>query len=246
MMKGVKQVAYPVGLPMRICIKVVTQCLIVFALLLSINASAQDFLYSFSLATQAYQDLANPNVLELTNSSSSGFVPIGFPFVFGDSIHTNVRVTASGKLYFGSSKRLTFSGFGPIHTGQDSSGNIFSQLAYKVSGAAPNRLFSVQFKNFIIQGLTESRISFQITLIEGSNQVILHMGDLLNMTLSDSLVRYPLGPINPVMDSNHKAYCISGNPETPIAGVVLDMGDMMYMQGYPSKGRKYIITPISQ
>lgn len=109
-----------------------------------------------------------------TDEAVSGALPIGFTFNTGFENHTTFYASSNGTITFktattatteptGSSYRLA-----PLMANLSGSPGVFS---YKTDGTAPNRVLTVEWKNWKWDGDGGETISFQVKMYEGSNVV---------------------------------------------------------------------------
>lgn len=125
----------------------------------------------------------------ITDEGFAEEIPIGFNFNYNGTVYTTVSVSTNGFLSLKSSGVLpTTAGHNnSLSTGPDGNRNTFlrpliaplwddldiqsvNNLQYEVSGAAPNRVFTLQWSNVKWSyTATAGSISFQAKLFEGSN-----------------------------------------------------------------------------
>jgi len=117
-------------------------------------------------------------------------VPIGFGFEFYGSIFNSVTVTSNGYLSFST---LTYPQNAPIPS-QDTPNsliapfwddlnpefNAVSAVYFQTLGTAPNRVFVVQWTEIPLKTDPDSRLTFEVLLFEGSNEIQFHY-----LTLAD-------------------------------------------------------------
>jgi len=169
----------------------------IFFLLLvaiSLNTSAQVmYPYSFSSATQVYQNLVSPTDIAAGFSwdDSVFTVPLGFNFKWSTQGNTinSIQVNANGILYapldtvqiFGEnlftrammpySADLCDKTFNTTQTG-------ISAISYLTSGTAGSKICKIEYRNmgFYFDSAAVDSTNFQIWLYEGSNKIEYHYG----------------------------------------------------------------------
>jgi hypothetical protein len=127
------------------------------------------------------------------NSATSGAINIGFNFVFDGATYSQVTVSTSGVIGFGSSavtsttaNNLTGAGSVPIIapywdalsvTG--GCGGAYSpRISYLSTGTAGNRVFTVEYNKVEFTQYYENMGSFQVRLYEADNSLEFYYGDM--------------------------------------------------------------------
>jgi len=140
--------------------------------------------YAFSQQTgQTYTEITGGTIKEPSGPQDDIYysaLPIGFNFQYNGSEYTTFGVCTNGYIGLGSSDLYPY--FSANTLGYFTSGKIIaafacdlekattSELMYKTEGTAPNRVLTVQYRDFRILGLS-SNLNFQIKLYETSNQI---------------------------------------------------------------------------
>ncbi|PWB25910.1 hypothetical protein [Flavobacterium sp. HTF] len=104
-------------------------------------------------------------------------LPIGFTFTVGCTDYTTFYASSNGYLSFGKSISTSFASvsgaetvLAPLWTHLSGAGT--GAFSYQTSGAAPNRVFTAEWKNWKwAYNATGSVISFQVKIYEGTNSV---------------------------------------------------------------------------
>ncbi len=90
----------------------------------------------------------------------------------------------------------------------NSSGNVNSKIQYQISGVAPNRVFTVEWRNMrwnrVCNIQRDNSVSFQVELFEGSNNVRFHYKPEPNLK-DDNCGGTPLGNFATVTGYNYSA-----------------------------------------
>ncbi len=158
---------------------------ICFTINLNVNKClAQVASYQFTDTILPYTSLAAPVVLG--NGAVTGQVyrqiPIGFNFYFNGEIYNVFNVCVEGYIALGTNQ------VGPITPisalsqtisifGANLSGHSNAQLAYELTGTAPNRIMSVEWQNFKRStgtGNSLDTLTGKILLLETNNTVQMH------------------------------------------------------------------------
>lgn len=139
--------------------------------------------YQFNATSGSFTPLTgtvSTAVASLSDDTNSASLPIGFSFNFGGTSYTNFRVNSNGLFSFGAgnstaTNALTSTtagvrpGIAPLWDDLQCSS---SGVTYQVSGASPNRVLTVEWLNMEWNwSSSQSVISFQVKLYEGSNAV---------------------------------------------------------------------------
>jgi hypothetical protein len=104
-------------------------------------------------------------------------VAIPFTFYYNNNPHTILYATTNGYITFGSSQPYIYGNcfsnnydiLSPIS--RDLHGNYQGTLTYAVSGAAPNRVMTVQWKNWMTYYGVGDQLNFQVKIYETSNMI---------------------------------------------------------------------------
>lgn len=155
--------------------------------------------YSFSSKSGVYEELTNPILVGKSYtgadimSRSFDDLNIGFEFVYNDSIFKKFSIASRGYLTFGSVRAvgnptndvnaMTFSTLNHFIGLVIQYGFAFtdsSSIGYQLTGNAPTRVLTVQYKNILYSTTTtdspSSTINFQIKLYETTNVAELVFG----------------------------------------------------------------------
>ena len=155
--------------------------------------NAQMSNYSFGQQTgQTYSAITGGTVLSPDNADDYfvSAIPIGFSFKFNGTDYTMFGACTNGFIGFGAAA------LSPLYyyiLENVTSGNVISafgydlymlpssELMYKTEGIAPNRVLTVQYKNFTMFGDNNPILNFQIKLLETTNQIKLCYGAMSNI-----------------------------------------------------------------
>lgn len=172
--------------------------------------------YRFSTRRETYTEITDNNFPFA--SAGAGLdddekdITLPFPFQFGPTTYTNVRLVSNGFLAFAPTRSsITETDFvrSPIGDGTFGADGIIAGFAldlfmlgdgtirYTTQGDAPNRVFIVQWKRASFVGSTngaspDADLNFQIRLYEGSNRIELAY-DKMSYTLDGFLIRGQVG-----------------------------------------------------
>jgi|GEM_PF-1540567 len=132
-----------------------------------------------------------------TGDNGYSDVSLGFTFYFAGVGYNQARISTNGWVSLNQSGTTTAANANLFTTSipnttlapwfDDLSADGTSSIQYKISGSAPNRIFTVEWKDVLTYrtGAT-ARINFQLKLYETSNQVEFHYGNLQSGTHSNS------------------------------------------------------------
>ncbi|HOH47324.1 MAG TPA: choice-of-anchor J domain-containing protein, partial [Candidatus Cloacimonadota bacterium] len=163
--------------------------LLVLLVLLSSLSYAAVAEYSFAQAPATYTELTAPTVIHSVNidDAMSSVIDIGFNFAYSDGVYTHFKANSNG-----------FITLNPTST-TSISNNLTTQLliiagvwddlktdatdasvSYELSGTAPNRVLTVQYKNlkWYYNASPVNLINFQIKLYETTNLVEIVYGTM--------------------------------------------------------------------
>ncbi len=157
--------------------------------------------YSFAANTNSYSELINPNVLASRNFDNSIFqnIPLNFQFGFNGNIFHSLNISSNGYVWFGNGVLNVENQALAAENSPDVEGiiavlsldlqpQVFSELSYKTEGIAPNRVFTVQWKNFKSQGNAGNgdKFNFQLKLVENSWQIKFCYGNFVKNSVSQN------------------------------------------------------------
>ncbi len=140
--------------------------------------------YSYAASSGTYTDLAGGTAVSAihTDDATSGTLPIGFIFNYCGTDYTQFVVNSNGFLSFKITPSISGSTYNsltalgtikpalfPLWADQTGSG---SAASYGVSGTAPNRIFTMEFKNWKWNyNASNPVLSYQIKLFETTNVI---------------------------------------------------------------------------
>ncbi|MBA5792856.1 MULTISPECIES: fibronectin type III domain-containing protein, partial [unclassified Flavobacterium] len=251
--------------------------LVFLALLFSFFGFGQIAQYSFLQSQSTYQELssnktvlatATANTIVGSFDTANWNVNLPFNFVFGTSTVNSCNINSNGYLVFGAT---TSSGNTPISASTAYSGAVAvwardingafdasfeSSVSWEVLGAAPNRIFVVQYKNvrpvYSTSTTSINLMNFQIRLKETSNVIELVYGPnsaFVGTTASTSTIQIGLrGATN--VDFNNRTNATSVNFNASTAGTTNSSTQAFNTvatstQKMPSNGLTYTFTPPS-
>jgi hypothetical protein len=160
--------------------------LIILIISLSTGNLFSQINYTFSSSISTYAALTAPTVefSGNTNEVISGNINIGFSFLLGCTSYTQVQICTEGWIGFGgglaSSSNNNLSGstqrniIAPLWDDIRNARNV-GQIAYRLTGTAPNRVFTVEYLNMRWNDNggdnNNGVITFQVKLFETSNTI---------------------------------------------------------------------------
>jgi hypothetical protein len=172
------------------CNKTILHFLLIFVSLLSLNSFAQEaqgtkvvnLPYEFSSGSTTYTPLSDGiTVTKLSvDDAVSDKLPLGFSFQLGCKTYTDFYASSNGTLSFNYSFLNHSNGPGALTQADltllaplwDDLGGAGGTFSYSTTGAAPNRVFTAEWKNWKWYNNTSlATISFQVKLYEGSNTI---------------------------------------------------------------------------
>ncbi len=208
--------------------------------------------YQFSAFSGTFTDITGATSLSAieTDDALSAAVPVGFDFNYCGTNYNQIRVSSNGWISFntglGTYDYVAGNATGSFNTikpaifplWEDISGNG-GTAGYTTVGTAPNRIFTVEFKNWKWNySGTAAALSFQIKLYETSN-------------LIQFIYRQEAGAINTnsggasigIMDNNATVGYLSLNntSATPVASFTTFATDLL---DKPATGQVYQFKPL--
>ena len=154
---------------------------LLFALFSCWQISAQVSSYAFSQTAGTYTEITGGTVLGTPTNDDTSFnaIAIGFDFVFNGVSYTQISVQSNGFIAFGAT---ISSSYNSISTGtsnnviaalnRDLQGNeVSGELSHQLSGTAPNRVLTVQWKSYRSYLAAGDVYNFQIKLYETTNVI---------------------------------------------------------------------------
>jgi PKD repeat protein len=150
--------------------------------------------YTFSQFEEIYTEISGGIVHgnEYNDDNSFNAINLGFTFNYNNVDYTQISIQTNGFIAVGSSVNNSTS---PISSSSGTNNVIVpfgrnliaqtsSELMSKTEGSYPNRLITIQWKNYRIKWSgDENSINFQIKLYESSNKIEFIYGDFLFTTL---------------------------------------------------------------
>jgi hypothetical protein len=163
--------------------------------------------YCFVASTATYQILTGTTdvtgITATEDDAVSTAVTLQFPFTFGGSVYTDVRVSSNGWLTFGAAAVTALQNYTNSSVNAGVSKPILMPLwddmrcttkpRYVTTGVAPNRIFKLEwYKQKWDYQATGDVISFQVWLYEGSNRIeyIYNQGAVAATTTSATIGIY--------------------------------------------------------
>ena len=149
----------------------------------AVSAGALVSEYSFNSTLGTYTEITGGTVLGSTINDDESFnaIPLGFTFTYDGVAYTEVSIQTDAFLAFGptvlNSTLAISSSTGTNNIVSALNRDIMSrdngELSYLLSGTAPNRVFTVQWKNYkrIPTSAANDVFNFQIQLHEAGNQI---------------------------------------------------------------------------
>ncbi len=146
--------------------------------------------YSFTQSTSAYTEITGGTILGTNENNQESFnaIPLGFAFTFNEVEYTEISVQNDGFIAFGSTVAQSNTAISSA-TGTNNLAVAFNRdlkskddgsLSYVLSGTAPNRIFTIQWKNYrrVPTNAANDVINFQIQLKESGNAISFHYGSM--------------------------------------------------------------------
>lgn len=161
----------------------------IFVLLVCVvSVQAQSLRYQYSQGTAPFTQLTGSTPFVLTGSLDEGYsapVPIGFSFTYAGVAYDSFQVSTNGFIRLGSGLASATAAnalggtlrriIAPLW--DDLSVADSASLSYQLSGTAPNRVLTVEWKNVKwLFSASSANAEFQVKLYEGTNRIDFHYG----------------------------------------------------------------------
>ncbi|MDP2173158.1 MAG: choice-of-anchor J domain-containing protein [Candidatus Cloacimonadaceae bacterium] len=213
--------------------------------------------YAFTGTAGTYTEITGGTVLgttpELDNESFNA-IPLGFTFTYDGIAYTEVSIQANGFLAMGStvaSSYLAISGATATNNvivalNRDIKGRTDGQLSYLLTGTAPSRVFTVQWKNYrrVPTTAVNDIFNFQIKLHEGSNQVKFVYGPFTAVTVSTAATVQVGIRGDSIADFNNRATTTDWSATT--AGTAANSNCTLSATVFPASGLTFAFAPSQQ
>jgi hypothetical protein len=224
--------------------------------LVLIIAKSQVNPYCFSQTTATYTAITGGTVLGTIANDDESFqgLPIGFTFNFKGTNFTQFCVNTNGYITLGAVDNGT--SYLPISyandnniisaLGTDLQAQTGSTLRYQTTGAAPNRILTVQWVNYSTYGET-SNMNFQLRLLEGSNVIQFNYGAFTLTSTTFAYTEIGLRGFVPNPNDYNTIEIIEGTNTwaTPqvLQSNLFSTCDLVGTTFKPASGLRYIWTP---
>lgn len=170
--------------------------LLLIFVMASLGAWAEVNEYTFTSALGTYTEITGGTVLGSSANDNESFdaIPLGFTFTFNEVEHTVISVQTNGFLAFGPTVATSNTAISAA-TGTNNIVAVLNRdirsrddgsLTYLLSGTAPNRVFTVQWKNYRRNPTSAANdiFNFQIQLHEAGNAIKLVYGSFTAVNVS--------------------------------------------------------------
>ena len=228
---------------------------LIISLLLMSTVSSSSQPYSFAQSKGQYLSLENAT--NITNGKAwSGFeaftIPIGFPFLFMDSVFTKLSVESTGRLIFDENHYYYADMFVVAGMQDKGTSSSLSALSYQLSGTSGDQILKIEFKNATYKKDLGSTISYQLWLYEKAGTIELHMGPNHISNPQAAFFRGPYAGVFKVISFSPTDFdygkAIIGNPLSPADTTFVGTGinDMILtLDNVPPTNTIYRFTPQS-
>lgn len=229
--------------------------------------------YNFSSNSGVYTEISGGTVLGTTandeqvfNNNTSGETgtqtdigfPIGFNFNFNGIVYDRFAVNSNGWIKLGTgtftigstNTPISYSGTTGFENiispmGRDLQGQTGSELSYLLTGASPNRVLIVQWKNYRkYNAASGENYNFQIRLNENNYIIQFVYGSVTTANTSTSTSNNPtqLG-IRGLLNSDYKNRTTTSSWSSSSAGTINTATMRLTTSVKPSSGLTYSFTP---
>lgn len=208
--------------------------------------NAQNFSYSFAKDSSQYNSIANPYVLSSNESwvNKNFGLHLPFQFNFCGSHTDSINIETNGFLVFDIANQFAIVAFNNFGCKKDTNQNYTASIGYVIEGAEGNRIVKIEYKN-LAQGILSNYdyLNYEIWLYENGNKIEYHIGANSYSNESGEGIAALIGIINRNMDTENKAYLVTGNPSIPAVQIVSGENELLYLSNIPYSGTIYTLTP---
>lgn len=206
---------------------------------------AQNFNFSLVKDSSSYTELSSPQVVSSGESFLNKRFTIHFPFAFnfcGSS--TDSLIIENGYVVFNPLEKWSLISFNDFSSNKDTLQSYPASISYAVSGTGGNRILKIEFKNLSRNTYSYyDNLSYQIWLYENGSTIEYHIGNNSYALLTENEMQIILGAINQQMDTDDKAFLISGDPSTPGGQTISGDNELVFLTNMPCRGILYRLTP---
>jgi len=141
--------------------------------------------YTFQQSTAAWEPITTPTVIHNTgiDDSMSPVINIGFTFILDEQPYTTFKANSNGFITLNEASTASLSNALASTThiiagiwDDLMTNTTASHVAYQLTGTAPSRVLTVEYKNMKWYYSTTNLVNFQIKLHESTNQIELIYG----------------------------------------------------------------------
>lgn len=222
-----------------------------------INATVSEYTFSSSIGN--YQEISGGTIhgsIPSLDNESFLDIPLGFTFSYNGVNYTSVSINSNGFMAMGpvvSNNFLAISSSTGTNNiiaamNRDLIGKDTGQLMSLTTGTAPNRVFTVQWKNYrrIPAATLNDELNFQIKLFENTNQINIIYGSIVAAT-STTAQNIQVGLRgNSNADFNNRMTVDPHNWSTTSTGSASNSSCRLSATTYPAVGLTFTWMPPSQ
>lgn len=206
--------------------------------------TAQNFGYALTKDSTTYTALTNASSVSTGENWNSKSFPLHLPFQFNfcGSTSDSLTIEGNGFIVFDKVKELSIVAFNNFRSNKDTNQSYVSSISYVNTGSQGNRITKIEFKNLSQNKLSsDDYLNYQVWIYENGNKVEIHTG--ANSYSDKEDFSSLMGIINRNMDTDTKAYLVSGNPSSPSGQAISGDSELVYVNNIPNGGIVYTLTP---
>src|SRR4051812_32086588 len=181
-------------------------------------AGAQNFSYALTKDSSSYADLSGATTALSGESFANKHPVVHLPFTFNFCGFNadSVVIETNGFIVFNVPNAISLISFNGFSGYKDSLQQYVASINYLLSGSSGNRIMKIEFRKLSNNAYSfYDNLSYQVWLYENGNKVEYHIGPSYYSSQVESEYPVLMGPINQKMDTDDKAFMISGNPVSP-------------------------------
>jgi|SRR6218665_577483 len=209
------------------------------------SAVAQTFGYSLQKDSSAYTALSGATVISAGENFRSKSFMLDIPFAFSvcGGAADSVCIEGNGFLVFNKEKGTAAVAFNSFGSNKDTAQQYSSSILSLTIGTPGNRILKLEFRSVSQNMLSvNDYLSYQVWLYESSNKIEFHTGASA-YAMQGSEAPVLLGLVNKNMDTEDKAYLVSGDPAAPAGQLISGESGLVYLNTVPSEGTFITLTP---
>lgn len=222
---------------------------VLYLCLFVLQSKAQNFNYTLTKDSSLYTPLASPTLLSVEGQNWRNInfsMRLPFQFNFCGSSTDSLVIEGNGFIVLDHAKFLSIVAFNNFRSNKDTNENYSSTVSYLTIGSQGNRITKIEFKNLSQAKLSNTDfLNYQVWFYENGNKIEFHIGSNWYGLNPESPSSVLLGIVNRNMDTENKAYLVTGSQYAPTGQSISGDNEFVYLNNTPSEGTILTLTPIN-